>query len=115
MSVTIAAMPAGESPDALDIQPDFSLVDGDEDVRQRVVHRLRYWLADWFLNRAGGIPYREMLENNPQSAQVENLVQRHALEVDGVNQIDNVVADLSNLTRVIRLDINGKTVTISSD
>ena len=44
---------------ATDQDIDFRLVDGIESVSQRVIQRVQYWLGEWFLNTAGGVPYNQ--------------------------------------------------------
>ena len=70
---------------------DFSIVDGAESVRQRVVQHLRYWLATWYLNRLGGIPYLPDVVGSLSTPEIaKRIITDAILSVTDVTGVSNV-------------------------
>ena len=59
---SLSAMPDNQSPVKEDLRLDkdgnIAIAEEQEDVRQRIIERLRYWQGEWFINPRGGVPYR---------------------------------------------------------
>ena len=84
----------------LDARGDLAVVEGIEDVRQRVHQRLRFFLGEWFLDVADGIPYREEVFTRPISAGLAAaLVTDQISAVPGVTAVKSVDASLDALRR----------------
>ena len=93
MSSTISVFLSGD-PDALpqDIQitpqKQIEIARGAEDIRQRVIERLRHWQGEWFMDRNSGVPYMEGVFSRPVSLVVVASVLRHAIrQVRGVSGV----------------------------
>ena len=60
-------------------------IEGVEQVRQRLVSRLRFFRGEWFLDLRQGIPYyRDVLVKNPRSPAIRSLFRRVILDTPGV-------------------------------
>lgn len=81
---------------------DFQLVDGVEAVRQELQIRFRFFLGEWFLNTAEGVPYiRDVLKKAANEAQVRAMLAEVARSTAGVASVDTVELDLDNATRLL--------------
>ena len=96
MARTISAFEADSgSPQDLRVTPrgDLEIVSEREDVRQRVIERLRFWFGQWFLRVQEGIPYRNEVFTRPISAGLAaTLVTEQIRAVEGVTGVSGVTA-----------------------
>ena len=105
MARTISAFAPGEQAiDGQDIRitatGDLEIVDGLEDVRQRVIERLRFWLGQWFLGVHDGVPYRPEIFQRPTSVGLAAAVVSDQIRsVDEVTGVSKVFAEIDPLTR----------------
>ena len=84
----------------LDARGNLEIVDGLEDVRQRVLERLRYWLAQWFLRVEDGVPYRpEIFQRSTSVGLASAVVSDQIRSVEEVIGVSNVVAEIDPVTR----------------
>ena len=76
---------------------------GAEDIRQRVIERLRHWRGEWFLDRDSGMPYLEAILQRPVNAVLASSAIRSQIRsVNGVTGVRNVSSSLDPITRVRR-------------
>ncbi len=67
---------------------DLETVDGNDAVAQHMRIRLRFFLAEWFLNLREGIPYyRDILVKNPDRALVRRVLTRAVAETPGIDSV----------------------------
>ena len=84
----------------IDQRGNLEVVDGLEDVRQRVLERLRYWLGQWFLTVQDGVPYRpEIFQRSTTAGLAAAIVTDQIRSVEEVTGVSNVVATLDPVTR----------------
>jgi hypothetical protein len=83
---------------------DLRLVAGDlvqtstlaEDVAQQLRVRFRFFLGEWLLDRAQGVPYlRDVLVKNPSLGVVRALVRRTIASTPGVEAVRSLSVELS--------------------
>lgn len=105
MARTIAGFPNGGSLLSqqdlqVDAQGNLVIVDQLEDVRQRVLFRLRFWLGQWFLQVRSGVPYRPEIFQRPTSVGLAAAVVSDQIRsVDEVTGVSEVFAEIDPLTR----------------
>lgn len=84
---------------------DVVLITGQDEIRQRVIQRLQFFLGEWFLDRSRGIPYfQEIFQKGVDSTSISALFKQEILAVDGV--IELVSFDMSYETQTRVLTIN---------
>ena len=90
---------------------DLQLVDGIDAIRQELQIRYRFFLNEWFLNRAEGVPYVEdVLKKNPNEARVRAVLAEVALDTPGVESVQNLEMDLDAAERrlTVQIDIGAR-------
>lgn len=99
----IALAPDGDiliSPDG-----DIVLIEGADEVAQRVTITLRMSLGEWFRNPAFGIPYFEdILRKNPKSQTVDAIIRTAILLVEGVLELLEFNFDFNTQLRKLTVD-----------
>lgn len=93
--------------DAQDIRVDrignLLVVDGLEDVRQRVLMRLRWWIGQWFLQVRDGVPYRpEIFQRSTSVGLAAAVVSDQIKRVPGVTSVRNVIASIDPVSRLMQ-------------
>ena len=84
----------------------IELVDGLEDVRQRVIQKLRFIFGEWFLNNQLGIPYFQDFFVRPFSVGLASaLLTEQVQSVEGVISVNDIFADLDNETRIFTYNV----------
>ena len=77
---------------ATDGDLDFTLIDGIESLRQRLVQRLLFWRGEWFLDTSQGVPYLPSVLGRQGSLTLLRQVITAYIEVDdevtGVRNIE---------------------------
>lgn len=64
---------------------DLALVDNDEQIRQKILIRLRFFYGEWFLDTTKGVKYfEEILIKNPLFEKVASILKTTILETPGV-------------------------------
>ena len=105
MTRTIAGFQPGNSLIAdqdlqLDENGNLLIVDALEDVRQRVLFRLRFWLGQWYLLAHDGVPYRPEIFQRPTTVGLAAAVVSDQIRsLDEVTGVSRVSATIDPLTR----------------
>lgn len=82
--------------DGWDLSPKMTLTDGADRVAQQIKIALGFWLGEWFLDTAQGVPYLErILVKNPNMDHIRQTILEKILSVDGVKsaRIDSIFFD----------------------
>jgi len=83
----------------LDNKGNIAIVDNAESLRLRVQQRLDTFLGEWFLNRNVGVPYFQIIFNNPEeTAVITNIINSEILKEDEIIRLDNVNATFDGNT-----------------
>ena len=84
----------------LDTFGNLAVVQDLEDIRQRTVERLQFWIGQWFLDVGDGVPYRSEVFTRPTNAGLAAaLVSDTIREVEGVTGVRDVIASIDAPTR----------------
>lgn len=75
------------------------LIDGVEEVRQRIGVRLDTWRGSWFLDDAVGVPYQSWLDRgSPPLREIEDTLTATIAGTPGVAAVRSVVTTFDPLT-----------------
>jgi hypothetical protein len=81
---------------------DLQLTSGAEGIAQHIRIRLRFFLAEWFLDTRLGIPYfQRILVKNPGTAVVRSILRDVIVSTPGVASMNNFVTDYVGATRTL--------------
>ena len=73
---------------------------GVEDVRQRVIEKLRHWRGEWFLDRNSGMPYLDAILQRPLTPELASAAIRFEIrKVNGVTGVRDISFSLDPHTR----------------
>ena len=85
-----------------DLAPEFRIVRGTEDIRQRAIQKMRFFRGEWFLDTEAGVPWFQRILTRPVEIGVVNAILSSALEdVEGVVRVENVDATLDRENRAM--------------
>lgn len=89
---------------------DMSLVDGVDAIEQDLQQQLQVWLGEWFLDTTIGIPYRQqILVKNPNLDIVQAILVNAAVNVPGVQVINETEFAYEPTNRVLDVQMQGQT------
>ena len=98
----------------LDGRGNLAVVSEIEDVRQRVVQRLRWSLGEWFLRTGDGVPYRQRVFTTGTSVGLASaVITEHILGERGVTAVLDVSAEIDFETR--RMSYSARVITDFGD
>ena len=90
----------------LDQQGNLQVVDGLEDVRQRVIAGLQFFLAEWFLSTDLGVPYFQSIFTRPVTAALAStVIAAQIRSKPGVTGVGNIQATIDPNTRVFSMSV----------
>lgn len=88
-----------------DLNPDFLIIGGDEDIRQRVIQRLRFFRGEWALDTAAGVPWFQRILTRPVEIGITSAIISEAIaSVIGVNSVQQVEANINRETRTLQFE-----------
>lgn len=97
-----------------DITPDFAIARGDEEIRQRVIQRLRFFRGEWFLDKNAGTPwFQRVLARYAPIGIVTTIITDTIAGVDGVIAVSEVESEINRETR--KFDFRAKITTATGD
>jgi hypothetical protein len=80
----------------------FALVEGVQQIRQRLASRLQFFLGEWFLDLRQGIPYfRDVLVKNPNLDVIRSLMRRVILDTPGTLSLVKLEIELDSSARTL--------------
>jgi len=78
----------------------LTIVDAENEVKQRLAQRLRTFFAEWFLDNTIGLPYYEdIFIKNPNAGLVEALLKTEIIDTPGVLELLSFEIDIDKATR----------------
>lgn len=91
----------------LDADGDLAVEAGDlvllsdlEALKQSVQIRLQFFLGEWYLNQAVGIPYyQSVLVKNPNPAVLDSTFRQALLDTPGILDVSSLVIEVDAATR----------------
>jgi hypothetical protein len=89
---------------------DLAQVSGTDAILQSIRTRLGFFLGEWFLDEAQGIPYFEsILVKNPNFPAVRELLRRALLETPGVLEVTSLRLRFTSSTRLLAVSFRVST------
>jgi len=86
------------------------IVDGKATV-QAVNSKLKLFVGEWFLNVNDGIPYFQKILGKPRSLhEIERLIKRAILSVEGVEKLTKFDVRLDQNTRKLAIEFRAQTI-----
>ena len=81
----------------------LQLLDGNEEIAQKLKYRLQFFFGEWFLDQRLGIPYYEdIFIKNPDLVVVQGIFREVIIETPGVvGIVGELVLDLVAATRLL--------------
>src|SRR6187551_3333758 len=80
---------------------DFALVDDTKQIMQNLAIRLRFVLAEWYLDITQGIPYFEFFFiKAPNQIQIESILKEEIVTTRGIVELTSFTADFNTRSRV---------------
>ena len=84
---------------------DAVLLDGIEEIRQRVEIKLKFFKGEWFLAPNFGVPwFRDILIKNPQTDVVRNLLIRAVETEPNIDKVTEITLTYDATTRALIVD-----------
>lgn len=85
---------------SLDPRGNLAIADGVEDVRQRALNRLRFWLGEWYMDQTKGVRYIEQVFGRQvEPALAASAITGKLREVEGVIAVYGVRVEIDPMTR----------------
>jgi hypothetical protein len=76
------------------------VIEGLEQIRQRIATRLKFFVGEWFLDLRQGVPYyRDVFVSNPNLALIRSLFRRVVLRTPGVISVPRILVGFDPATR----------------
>ena len=90
----------------LDLSTGLRFVDGDDAIGQHLKIRLRFFLAEWFLDLRLGVPYyRDVLIKNPNLVAVRGIFREVVLETPGIADVESLSTSFDPATRRLSVSL----------
>lgn len=89
---------------------DLGLVHDVDAIVQEVNIRLRFFLAEWFLDKTAGVPYlQEIVVKSPVLAAVKSVLRDEILNCAGIDSVTSLELELDQSTRQLTVTWAGTT------
>lgn len=90
---------------------DFQLVDEIEQIMQNLAVRLRFFLAEWYLNINIGLPYYQIFfVKAPNEIQVESILKEEIVTTRGIRELTSFSSNFDKTKRVFSIKFSARTV-----
>lgn len=90
---------------------DFSLVDDTRQIIQNLSIRLRFVLAEWYLDITQGIPYYEFFfVKSPNQIQIESILKEEIVNTRGILGITSFSADFDTRNRIFSVKFGARSI-----
>lgn len=101
---TIVPRDLAVDPKTGDLEIPVRILKGADAILQRVWIRIRFFLAEWFLDQRLGVPWRErILVKGADSRDAKQILQRVVEKTPGVARVTQFDAQLNARTRVLTI------------
>jgi hypothetical protein len=89
---------------------DLSLVEGIDQIRQKLQIRLQFFYGEWYLDTTQGVKYfDEIFIKNPTLARVQSILKSVITDTPGVNELLSMACDLDNTMRQLSVSFTVNT------
>lgn len=88
----------------------LSLVEGGQEIAQKIQARLRFFLGEWFLDQDIGIPYyQRIFQKGVTQNEVQAILQETVESIAGVTATSNWAIAFSSTTRALSISFTAET------
>ena len=85
----------------------FSLISGEEELRQRIRQHLLFFRGEWFLNASEGVPYlTDLLGERLDTDLVASVIRNQLLEVRGVTGASDMEVEEDGRRFLVRANVS---------
>lgn len=89
---------------------DLILIDNAERISQQIKISLQFWLGEWFLNSALGVPYLERIcVKSPNLQHIRQIFRNTIQNVDGVTAVNSLDLSVDASARVLTVTYTATT------
>ncbi len=89
---------------------DLILIDNAERISQQIKISLQFWLGEWFLNSALGVPYLERIcVKSPNLQHIRQIFRNTIQNVDGVTAVNSLDLSVDASARVLTVTYTAAT------
>lgn len=90
---------------------DFGLVDETAQIMQNLSIRLRFVLAEWYLDITQGIPYyQEFFKKKPNQIQIESVLKEEIVQTRGIIELTKFEADFDKRRRIFSVSFGARSI-----
>ena len=90
---------------------DLSLIDGLDQIRQKLKIRLQFFYGEWYLDTIQGIKYfDEIFIKNPTLSRVQSILKSAITDTQGVNELLSMNVALDNSERQLTVNFTVNTI-----
>lgn len=91
---------------------DLVLIDNSDQVAQNLLIRLRFILAEWYLDITQGIPYYEdFFIKAPNEIRIESVLKEEIMNTNGIAEILDFTSDFDATNRTYAVKFRARTFT----
>jgi hypothetical protein len=84
----------------------IELIEGIDEIVQKLRIRYQFFLGEWFLDERVGIPYYEkILVKSPNLSDVNSILREVAVTTPGIAEVDRFDSEFDARTRELRIDL----------
>ncbi len=88
----------------------LTLTTGLVAVQQRITQRLRFFLAEWFLQKDRGVPWiQQVFKKNPNPVIVDAVIKREIIAEPTVIELKSFNLDIDTATRILTVTFSALT------
>lgn len=90
----------------------FTLLEGSDEVRQKLQVRFGFFKGEWFMDARLGMPYfQDIMGKGQDLATIRAYFQKAAITCPGVASVGNFLVELAAATRALSVDFEAVTDT----
>jgi len=90
---------------------DLSIVDGLDQIRQKLQIRLQFFYGEWYLDTTQGVKYfDEIFIKNPTLARIQSILKSVITDTPGVNELLSMTCDLDKTKRQLSVTFTVNTI-----
>jgi hypothetical protein len=88
-----------------------AIVEGIEEIRQRITQRLRTFYGEWFLDTSAGVRYlQEVLKKNPNAVLRDAILKSEITGTPGVESLESYSFIVDGASRTGRVSFRARTI-----
>ncbi len=106
----MSSVKLNDSHDLEIVNNDLFIVEGADEVKQKLLQKFKMFYKEWFLDVSQGIPYiEEVFLKQPNTFRVDAILKQTIVSTEGVLELLEYDLDFNNSTRALKLKFLVKT------